>query len=488
MLPKITAGSIYSTLGNNSSLVPLAIKDVANSLGITAGSYVTGNKLESKDRFLDEFGTQSIWLFGLPVFKKITDWTLYKALKIDPKVDVRLLDTPEILDKAIELSPNVIKHGRNNATDILKNGLKGMKNNPKFSRNLALSKFAVATVLTIASYNILTKYRHDQTKKAAEREILSENGKKQKNLQKNFIDTYSFTKASMIDFTSSDKSFTAENTQKNPSFTGAGDFAAKSVTALKDFMNDPVRNLMIVDATITTERLTSSRNTQELIGYTIKEGAFWAFMYLASKPIQKWLEHRSAVKHNKSIDLDARVIESEDLRRSFANKAAFEKQMANFPIDKSDVEIYEFLHKNPDNIVVKMAKKSDEIPTLKTSDNWSNKLKKMLHLPYLEISDKDAIDTRRFIDIGNSEKKTGVRGIHTKLMNLYSQYLSSEEPLDDFLKSVKKHKRNAVRMNLGSCVSALGIAVPLVMIAVRYIGGNKDFQVKEDLKKELTFK
>lgn len=487
MLPKITAGSIYSTLGNNSSLVPLAIKDVANSLGLTAGSYVTGNKLESKDRFLDEFGTQSIWLFGLPVFKKITDLTLYKALKIDPKVDVRLLDTPEILDKAIELSPNVIKHGKNKETDILKRGLTGMKNNPRFSRNLALSKFVVATVLTIASYKILTKYRHRQTKQSAEKEILSEYGKKQKNFANEFVDTYSFTKTSMIDFTSH-KTEQIKNPLDKPAFTGTGDFVAKSVTALKDFMNDPVRNLMIVDGAITTERLTSSRNTQEFVGYAIKEGAFWAFMYLASKPIQKWLENRSVVKHNKSIDLDARVIESEDLRSAFANKAEFEKQMANFPVGKSDVEIYEYLHKNPDNIVVKMAKKSDEIPTLKASDNWSNKLKKILHLPYLEISDKDAIDTRRFIDIGNSEKKTGVRGIHTKLMNLYSQYLSSKEPLDDFLKSVKKHKRNAVRMNLGSCVGALGIAVPLIMIAVRYIGGNKNFQVKEDLKKELTFK
>ena len=487
MLPKITAGSIYSTLGNGSSLVPLAVKDVANSLGLTAGSYVTGNKLESKDRFLDEFGTQSIWLFGLPVFKKITDLTLYKALQIDPKVDVRLLDTPEILDKAIELSPNVTRHGKNTETDILKKGLTGMKNNPKFSGNLALSKFAVATVLTMASYYILTKYRHHQTKQAAEKEILSEYVKKQQNPYDNFVDTYSFTQTSMADF-ASDKSEKMKNQSDKTPFTGTGNFTAKSITALKDFMNDPVRNLMIVDAAITTERLTSSRNTQEFIGYAIKEGTFWTFMYLASKPIQKWLEKRSAVKYNKSIDLDARVIESEDLRNAFADKAKFEAQMAEFPIGKTDVEIYEYLHKNPENIVVKMAKKSDEIPTLKASDNWGNKLKKALKMPYLEIKDKDAIDTRRFIDIGNAEKKTGVRGIHTKLYNLYSQYLTSGEPLDNFLKSVKKHKRSAVKMNLGSCVAALGVAVPLVMIVVRYLGGNMDFQVKEDLKKDLAFK
>ena len=119
MIPKITASAIYSTLGNNSSLVPLAVKDVANSLGLTAGSYVTGDSLEGKDRFLDEFGTQAIWLFGLPVYKKITDLTLYRALKIDPKVDVRMLEKPDLLDKAIELSPYVVKQGARPKHDIL---------------------------------------------------------------------------------------------------------------------------------------------------------------------------------------------------------------------------------------------------------------------------------------------------------------------------------------------------------------------------------
>ena len=91
MIPKISASTVYSTLGNSNSLVPMAIKDIANSLGLTAGSYVTGDSLEGKDRFLDEFGTQAIWLFGIPVYKKLMDFSLYKMLKIDPKFDVRNL-------------------------------------------------------------------------------------------------------------------------------------------------------------------------------------------------------------------------------------------------------------------------------------------------------------------------------------------------------------------------------------------------------------
>lgn len=477
MLPKLTASAIYSTLGNNSSLVPLAVKDVANSLGLTAGSYVTGDSLEGKDRFLDEFGTQAIWLFGLPVYKKITDLTLYRALKIDPKVDVRMLKHPELLDKAIELSPYVVKQGARPKHDILKEGLIAMKNNPKFSKTLMVSKFGIATLLTIFSYASLTKYRHKKTREAAKKEILAQRQKEQA------AKPFPFNKPSFSSFLNNRKN---DNTPAAPSFTGMQGFMAKAGEKLQNFMFDPVQNLMIVDGTITTERLKDSRNKQEFIGYSIKEGATWAFMYFASKPIQKFLENRSVKKHNHSIDLDARVIESEDLRKAFANKAEFEKQMKAFPIKGSDVEIYEFLHKNPDNVVVKMAKKSDEIITLGASDNWLNKAKKMLHLPYLEIQDKDAIDTRRFLDIGDAEAKSGVKGIHTKLNKLYNEYLSSGKGLDEFLNMVKKHKRNAVKINLGSCVAALGVAVPLIMIGVRYLSGNKDFQVKEDLEKELN--
>ena len=68
-----TASKIYSVLGNNSSLVPLAMKDIANSCGLTAASYMAGDTHEGKDRFIDEFGTQAIWLFGIPVYKKALD-------------------------------------------------------------------------------------------------------------------------------------------------------------------------------------------------------------------------------------------------------------------------------------------------------------------------------------------------------------------------------------------------------------------------------
>ena len=52
----VNVAKIYSTLGNSSSLIPLAVKDISATAGMTAGSFVTG-KEEGVDRFIDEIGT-----------------------------------------------------------------------------------------------------------------------------------------------------------------------------------------------------------------------------------------------------------------------------------------------------------------------------------------------------------------------------------------------------------------------------------------------
>ena len=106
MIPAITSSTIYSKLGNNSSLVPLAIKDIANSCGLTAASYMSGDKNEGKDRFIDEFGTQAIWLWGIPAYKKIMDLAMFKPAKLDPKVDVRIFKNPEILNCSKRICPD----------------------------------------------------------------------------------------------------------------------------------------------------------------------------------------------------------------------------------------------------------------------------------------------------------------------------------------------------------------------------------------------
>ena len=91
----INAATIYSTLGNPNSLVPLGVKDVSSCLGMTAGSYATG-KEEGFDRFIDEFGTEALWLGGIPAFKWLFDKTVFKSFGLDSKIDPRNLKNMEI--------------------------------------------------------------------------------------------------------------------------------------------------------------------------------------------------------------------------------------------------------------------------------------------------------------------------------------------------------------------------------------------------------
>ena len=102
----VSVSSIYSTLGNSSSLVPLAIKDIANSCGLTAASYMAGDKNEGKDRFIDEFGTQAIWLWGIPGYKLLLDFLIKHVAKFDPNIDVRILSNDKIANLAKDFAPN----------------------------------------------------------------------------------------------------------------------------------------------------------------------------------------------------------------------------------------------------------------------------------------------------------------------------------------------------------------------------------------------
>ncbi len=426
MIPQITASTIYSTLGNNSSKVPLAIKDIANSCGLTAASYMSGDKAEGKDRFIDEFGTQAIWLWGIPAYQKLLDITMFKPAKIDPKVDVRILKDPKIFEAAKEFAP----------TKAILESLENVGKHQKLAKNLTIAKFVASTALTALSYLGLTKFRHNYTEKQIKKDYL----KKQ---------TAAYQGDSFTGKMQSSPAFLQVHKGKNLTFTGG----------LQDFIFDPVQNLMIVDGIITGERLTHAKNPQDFFGYVIKEGSFWTFMYFAGPLIAKAME-KSADKKGKSIDLDARVIFGDKLKEAFKD-GSIKSHIAEFKAaDVSDVDIYKFAVKpNQQNLVVEFAKNSDIIELVKGA--------------------KD-VDTRRYIDLGK------LRGVSEKLEKLLGQYEKSGETLDEFFKSVRKLKKGAVLKNIGACIGALGVLAPAIMLLTRKFGSGEDYQVRKDIEKQLA--
>lgn len=431
MIPKITASTVYSKLGDNSSLVPLAIKDIANSCGLTAASYMSGDNAEGKDRFIDEFGTQAIWLWGIPVYKKLLDIALFKQAKLDPEVDARILKNKDILQAAKEMAP----------TETIKNSLKAVAENQSKFKALTVAKFAASTILTAGTYLGLTKFRHNYT----ESKIKKDYFEKMKKQQMNGYNTEN------IPFSSAFSHVHKQNkNSKNVAFTGG----------VQDFIFDPVKNLMLVDGAITGERLTHAKNPQDFLGYVIKEGFFWAFMYFAGPTLSKALE-KFADQKGKSIDLDSRVIFGKGLEKAFNGKDSgiMPKQIQEFKkAAKSDLELYKFAVKPENkNLIIKMAKDSGIITLADGSE---------------------LVDTRKYIDLKE------LRGICDKAEKLFTQYKKSEQPLDEFLKSVRSLKKASILKNIGACIGALGIIAPAIMLGLRKL--NPDYQVRKDIEKKLA--
>lgn len=471
----MSVAKIFSVLGNSQSLVPLAVKDSANCLGMTAASSVT-SKDEGKDRFIDEVGTGLIWIGGIPVFKKIIDMTLFKVAGFDPKYDVRNLNNKDILNKTKEYAQN----------DKVKSSIEKIIENPKTFKALNFTKFAVATVATLGAYNALTDYKQKYTHNKVKSKILKEQEEEAK--QKMAQPTTTFPAAAQ----KSESNFISvmrgqnngNNAQNGTNFKG-----------LADVMLNPVLNTLVLDAGITSERLTKSRSPQEFCGYAIKEGGFLFFMYYLGKKIQNAFEGRADKKHNKNIGLDARVIEDEKFKAAFEDKS-IESSLREFdrfknpePVPQKwyqkisnifkkpepnplDAELYDFIQNNPDNLVVKAAKQSDVVETVKKPKKWYQIFKK--------AEDTGVIDSRKYINMDD------VRDIHKNMSKLYNQYTESGQTVDKFFKGVRKLKQGSIVKNIGSTIFALGVVLPSIMLADRFLKpDNKEFAVEKEIRAQL---
>ena len=442
----INSAAIYSTLGNPNSLIPLLVKDTAATVGMTTGSMITG-KEEGQDRLIDEVGTEAIWLCAIPGYKWLFDKTIFKWFGLDSEFDVRNLKNKDIFEKIKKYAPE----------DKIRKNLEKIEKKQGVFKNLALYKFFFSTGMAIATYFGLTRAKQAYTENKIKRNLIAEfNAKKAKeNQNKNDVNS------------------------TNPSFKGLGDVA-------KYFAFSPVRNMWVLDGAITTERLADSRSPQECMGYAIKEASTLCFMYYAGGKIQKYLENKANKKHNKSISLDAKVIESGNLQNAFEDKSV-EKSLNDFKLllkkneeldkkgsiykksgNKSTIElkrdanIYEFLIKNPDNNIVKVAKESDLITMYEKST---------------------IIDTRKFIDIDK------IKDTYKNIDTLYTQYkeaLKKGATSDEFFSSVKKLKRNSIITNIGTCIFALGVVTPAIMLAKRfYSKDDTEFQTKKEIREQL---
>ena len=470
-----TAAKVYSILGNTKALTPLAVKDSANCLGLTTAAYITGKKEEAQDRFIDEVGTEGIWLGTIPLYKKIIDKTGFKIAKLDSKYDIRNLENPDIFEKTKQYAPTA-----KIAADIEKIG----QNATKF-KALNFVKVVAAIGMALASYDILTDLKQKYTEKKLDKKIREEMKREYSTAfmqSKHFIsnkNNQTFKALSTI----------KQNKNKNISFKGG----------LSNVILDPVKNMYILDAGITGQRLVKSRDSQEFMGYSIKEFGFLGFMYCLGPWIQNFMVERAEKKHNKNIALDSRVLEDDNFKDLFKTgkieeslnafpeysiqeqpKKGVIKKIKEFfnPPKLSQAEmaehsnLYDYIQNNPENEVIKAAKKSDIIENYKVREKgiWGLFKKKQ---------DTGKIDTRKYIDMNE------IKNTHSNIKKLYSQYKASGEDIDVFFNKVRKLKRNSIKVNMASSMLALGVILPGMMLAKRILSNDTEFATEKRIREKI---
>ncbi|MBR6163162.1 hypothetical protein IKQ26_04630 [bacterium] len=424
---------IFSTIENPKSVLPIIMKDGVDSSCVTYKAFQAGGAVEGIDRGMDEFGTQAIWVGGIPFFKKLIDKTVYKFAKINPDVDVRIIGNKEYSAWAVKNAKGVMNGAEETVKDALETALK----NPNKSKALYGAKIALATALTLFSYFKLTHARHKNTENIINKEINSE---------KNFA-AQTETKAV------SDKKINVTSNlafMKSPktSFKGLGAKVVKGV------LFNPVHNMKIIDAGITTERLAAARNKTEFFETAIKEGSFLFFVYGFGNLIQKGINKLAASKFKTPIDLNYNVITSPELKQAMKEDVLTSQlgAMGEGGLTKT----LDFIVQNPKNILVQAAKKTGLVNTLKGTDT---------------------VDVTKYIDV--KEVKT----LKDSLDSFQSAMKSSGLGVDEFLNKAKKLKSLSIVANIGLSCLVLGYGIPKAVYQYRkWKTGSSSFHVANDIK------
>ena len=436
---------VISTLGNKESLLPIMIKDGVDSTALTVKSFKEGGFVEGKDRFIDEFGTQAIWIGGIPLYKKIIDKTAYKYANLNPGVDPRIIANPEYSSWAVNNAKGIMS---NSKTQSVKNALTDcLKDGGKLAKNLYKGKIIAATALTLVTFFALTKSKQKNTKDSVI-----------KSMNKQVGDTFALTKNSQPEIFESFNKITSGNT--SPSFKGA---ASKVVDAI---MFNPVHNMKIIDAGITTERLACSRNKVEFAEHAIKEGSFLFFLYGMGGMIENGINKFSAKFLNKPIDLAIDVLMDDKFASALADGKKIAADVAKAPFKNGSLtDKLDFIVNNPDNIVVQAAKKSGIVSTVK--DKAGNVF----------------VDTSKFIDMNAMDD------LAKNLQNIDSKFKGSNETVKTFLNKSKALKVGSVMANIGISCLFLGYIVPKAVYKYREMKtGSTKFHVAEEIKSNNTKK
>ena len=445
------ATKFISKMGDNSgSRVPLLVKDTTCNFLISSIYTKKGGEEDGKERLIEEFGTEAVWIGGIPFIKWLIDKTAYKIAGISPDFDVRKFslknaDNIDFMKKCVKNSPEQLKQ------------LDNLAKNKKLALGLYIGKFIASTAISLYALRKITDLKQKTTQKKLEEKILNDKQTTEvisTNIQTDLKKQDNFTdfKKNHADHNSQHSSQLNTKQGENPSFKGVA-------SVMQNFVFNPVMNNSILDFGLSAQRLEQARKG-ELSEVFLKEALTIAFYYPLATPIQKGMENAFNKLFKKPVNLDYRIISDKNFKENIKNGTLAESIKKFTALD--DKQLTKTLFDSQDDAVVDLLKKTGALKTYKKT----NELSALQKFDFKEI--RGILD-----DIGDFVKKADL----------------APEGLDKFISSAKKCKCGSIFASLAITVGVIGILQPLSVFALRKLkgGSNKNpaiVELEQKLHKE----
>jgi len=432
--------TIFSTLGNNSSLWTIATKDGIETVGRTTMAYKEGSKtskkfgkLEAREKLIEANATSLIWLGGIPALKLMFD-KLYTNKKYDfkqlkdygndalAKTDIRLLnpDSPQALRLENITDNNLIPQ------------VKKILDDPKKFKATFLKRSMISTLIPIA----LVGYILPKTVYAFTHKMI---GLQKKKELKNAYKNQQANKERIINGTPAFATFMGKANRTNLSFHG-------KLENLSTLFTHPDKNMIMVDGGILVGRAGSSRNFHEACERIIYEAGYIFFLYFGGKYVAKGLEALTKKLGGLPTALDAKLLQNKDFTNNLIKMAkdkdlmkkatAFTEHNEKSIINLIDTDLKANGGKFT-NITLQAAQQTGLIDVVKGARN---------PLKFIETKDISALN---------------------KNLTDFVETLSKSANPESLIKKAKNLKRVSILANLAICCTALAYGLPKIQYLYR---------------------
>lgn len=413
--------NIISAIGNTNSIYPLLIRDCGIENPTKVLLTYNQNKEESpkiaklatRERFIDEYAVSAVWLGGIPLIDRISNYLIKKA-GYNPGINLKLFK-----NNGLQNIEENIKNFKGKVPDYIIKELEKAKNNKPMLEKLIACKFLASTLIPITLMGfIIPKFIFASSAKKIEEQ--------KKKLQEN---TLKIGTSKPADF---QKLSNCINNKK-VSFKGW-------VSTVANFST--VEKMAVTDGGYAIGRLGTARNKNEGIDISFKMAGMMFLNYLAPKYIQKILDKATNEVTNLNVSLDPKVFENKELLQQIKNNTL------KLPKGNSEKEILQFIDNNPNTVFVKIA----------------NELKK------IKLLESGIRDPRNYVDIKE------LSNLKDDLAQFAQKARIDINNLEKFAQKAKMAKSLNILTNIVLSSFLLAVALPKAQFAFRKLVTKSDLE------------